>query len=282
MIVESFKRARWRDRLGHAFLITGGGESEQGALIESLLSIALCTASDHQQWPCEQCRSCQWLKDNAHPNVYELGKNGAVVSIEALRECTSLLQMTAHQSGYRIIVLYHVEQYSAYVMNALLKNLEEPPNQTVFFLTAMSERQVLPTVRSRCIHIRLPLVKRPIEHGPLKEYIFWGETLACDDETVAERVLSDIEETLYLFYYWVAEFGYYRMTQCTEYLSNPTESARYGRLSQMITQEATFIFLDEITDAIQAVRTPGVNKILLWSALMGKWRMCFAENGPNE
>ncbi len=51
----------------------------------------------------------------------------------------------------RAVLLYHVERMNEESANALLKVMEEPPEDVLFLLTADSLAGVLPTIRSRCV-----------------------------------------------------------------------------------------------------------------------------------
>ena len=63
--------------------------------------------------------------------------------------------MTAHDGGYRIVIVDPADDMNANAANALLKSLEEPPANCLFFLMAHSPGRLLPTIRSRCRILRL-------------------------------------------------------------------------------------------------------------------------------
>jgi DNA polymerase-3 subunit delta' len=59
------------------------------------------------------------------------------------------------------VVVYLPEKMNADAANRLLKSIEEPPERTLFLLVTHAPEKVLPTVASRCQHIRLVPVRRP-------------------------------------------------------------------------------------------------------------------------
>ena len=65
--------------------------------------------------------------------------------------------MTGHQSGYKIILIYPAEAMNSAAANALLKKLEEPPQNVLFILITHQAPHLLPTIRSRCQQIVMPV-----------------------------------------------------------------------------------------------------------------------------
>lgn len=98
----------------------------------------------------------------AHPSVLHLtrpenDRKGfkTVVTVEEIRRVGRFLSMTAHDGGYRVVIVDPADDMNASAANALLKNLEEPPSKVVFVLIAHAPGGLLPTIRSRCRVVRL-------------------------------------------------------------------------------------------------------------------------------
>ncbi|NCP11304.1 MAG: DNA polymerase III subunit delta', partial [Sphingomonadales bacterium] len=72
------------------------------------------------------------------------------ISIDQIRQATMVLGSTKGRSRYRAIIIDSADDLEAGGANALLKSLEEPPADTVFFLISHSSGRLLPTIRSRC------------------------------------------------------------------------------------------------------------------------------------
>lgn len=81
------------------------------------------------------------------------------------------IRQTTLQGGWRVVMLSDVDTYNAHILNALLKILEEPPEKSVFLLTA--EKSIMPTIASRCIIERLP----PLPKAVFSERVGRGEAL---------------------------------------------------------------------------------------------------------
>ena len=72
------------------------------------------------------------------------------ISVDQIRSLQSLLSVTPSMSPWRAIVIDSADDLEASAANALLKMLEEPPANTIFFLVSHAPGRLLPTIRSRC------------------------------------------------------------------------------------------------------------------------------------
>jgi DNA polymerase III subunit delta' len=103
------------------------------------------------------------IASGAHPSVLyltrpvnERGKGfRTAVTAEEVRRVGRFLSRTAHDGGFRVVIVDPADDMNRHAANALLKNLEEPPAKTVFVLVAHQPGRLLPTIRSRCQFVRL-------------------------------------------------------------------------------------------------------------------------------
>lgn len=72
------------------------------------------------------------------------------ISVDQVRSLGELLAVTPSMSPWRAIVIDAADDLEAAAANALLKMLEEPPTNTLFFLISHAPGRLLPTIRSRC------------------------------------------------------------------------------------------------------------------------------------
>ena len=82
---------------------------------------------------------------------HELARN---IKVDQIRELQPLFQNQASISDYRIVVIDAADDLERAGANAILKNLEEPPKNTIFFLVSHMPERLLPTIRSRCQMLR--------------------------------------------------------------------------------------------------------------------------------
>lgn len=106
------------------------------------------------------------VASGAHPGVLHLTrpfdeknkKFKQVITVDEIRRVGRFLSRTAHDGGYRVVIIDSADDMNTNAANALLKNLEEPPRATLFILISHSPGRLLPTIRSRCqVHRFQPL-----------------------------------------------------------------------------------------------------------------------------
>jgi DNA polymerase-3 subunit delta' len=103
----------------------------------------------------------------SHPDLLviqrevEKGKLKAGINVAVSRKAASFFGKTAGAGGWRIAIIDAVEDMNNASANAILKTLEEPPENSVFILVCNQRGRILPTIRSRCIELPLsPLPER--------------------------------------------------------------------------------------------------------------------------
>ncbi len=153
-----------RAHLPHALVLHGAKGLGKRALAQSFAHWLLCEGN--QDAACGACAACHWLEQGNHPDLMvvepgltgessddrDVGRNG--ISVAQVREACDFLQTGAHRNGLRILLLYPAEAMKPAAANALLKTLEEPPAGALLLLVSHKPAQLLPTVRSRCLHLR--------------------------------------------------------------------------------------------------------------------------------
>ncbi len=164
-MVQTLANAIRRDRLAHAFLMTGVrgvGKTTTARLIAKALN---CIGPDGQGGPtidpCSVCEPCVAIAEGRHIDVMEMdaaSHNG----IDDVRAMTDAVQYASVSARYKIYIIDEVHMMSKPAFNALLKTLEEPPPH-VKFLFATTEADKLPvTVLSRCQRFDLRRIAAPM------------------------------------------------------------------------------------------------------------------------
>lgn len=142
-----------RSRIGHAYLFSGPRGVGKTTTARLLAMAVNCEQKDPAKRPCGVCDSCQLVRSGNHPDVTELdaASNNSVEDIRDLREKVRLSSM---RGGKRVWVLDEAHMLSRAASNALLKTLEEPPDNLVFILATTEPEKLPPTILSRCQHFR--------------------------------------------------------------------------------------------------------------------------------
>lgn len=97
----------------------------------------------------------------SHPDFRRLvrteddkGKLRSVIRVDEVRALQPLFRQTPSIADWRVVIVDSADEMNPQSANALLKNLEEPPEQTLFFLISHTPGRLLPTIRSRCRTLR--------------------------------------------------------------------------------------------------------------------------------
>jgi DNA polymerase-3 subunit gamma/tau len=152
-MVQTLANAIRRDRLAHAFLMTGVrgvGKTSTARLIAKALN---CVGPDGNGGPtidpCGVCEPCVAIAEGRHIDVIEMDA-ASHTGVDDVREIIEAVRYAAVSARYKIYIIDEVHMLSRNAFNALLKTLEEPPAH-VKFLFATTEADKLPvTVLSRC------------------------------------------------------------------------------------------------------------------------------------
>jgi DNA polymerase III subunit delta' len=161
--IEQFRSAWDSRKLHHAWLLAGpkgvGKATFAMAAARRLLADAagprselpgIAVSEDHAMVKLIAAGShpdMRWLQRLPKEKGEGLARN---ISVKQIRELSELFDLSPAMSDWRVAVIDTVDELEASAANALLKMLEEPPPNTVFFLVSHAPGRLLPTIRSRC------------------------------------------------------------------------------------------------------------------------------------
>ncbi len=90
----------------------------------------------------------------SHGNLFVLtpehGSATQQIKVEQIRSLNESLALTVGDGDWRVIIIDSADEMNLNAANALLKNLEEPPEKTLFLLISHNSGKLLPTIESRC------------------------------------------------------------------------------------------------------------------------------------
>jgi len=139
------------DRVVHAYLFTGPAGTGKRTLADICARALLCRASADK--PCGECPSCKRFLSGNHPDVHRIVPEKSI-GVEAVRELIDVLSVHSYEGGRRVVLIERADKMTPQAQNALLKTLETPPGNAVFFLMTDQMTALLPTIISRCRIVR--------------------------------------------------------------------------------------------------------------------------------
>ena len=151
-IVRILKHQIESGEVSHAYLFCGTRGTGKTTTARILAKGVNCLNEDPQKRPCGVCENCKAIKDGTFMDVIEIdaASNNGVENIRELRESVKYPPAVGRKKVY---IIDEVHMLSPGAFNALLKTLEEPP-ENVMFILATTEPQKLPaTILSRCLRL---------------------------------------------------------------------------------------------------------------------------------
>ncbi|MGL9734013.1 MAG: DNA polymerase III subunit delta' [Symbiopectobacterium sp.] len=152
-LIEGYQEGRAHHAIFLHVLPGMGGES----LVYALSRRVLCQKPKGMK-SCGECHSCKLMVAGTHPDWYAISpeKGKQTLGIDAIRSVLENLYQRSQQGGAKLVWIENSEQLTEAAANALLKTLEEPPEETYFLLGCHEPTRLLATLRSRCLHLHLP------------------------------------------------------------------------------------------------------------------------------
>ncbi len=328
----------------HAILLHGARGIGKKSLGFDLAQAALCEQPAESGRACGHCTGCVLMEAGSHADFRfvlpdalaalrpghsldensdeeELGESEEVekekptkasreIRIDQVRALTDFAVVTTHRGGGRVVLLAPAEALNAPAANALLKLLEEPPEQTLFVLVSDALDELPPTIRSRCVLVRVevpttaislawlagqgvadaqaalaaaggaPLAALEVASGVLlapdqqallTELLERGDTL--DAAEIARRIPREmpVAPTLATMQRWCWDLLGYRAAGCVRY--HPTRRTAIVRLSHKASVEQLWRWADSLTRA-QASREHPLNTRLVLESILLQYRGC--------
>lgn len=213
-VLQHIRSAVEAGRVSHAYLIEGAEGSGKKTLANQFAMALLCKDPQGGQ-PCGKCDSCRVFLSGNHPDMHYLrpGEKGTLPVQYVREELVADIEILPYQSGRKIYMVEQAQCMNAQAQNALLKTIEEPPDYGVIFLLADSIQSFLPTVRSRCVLLRLlPLPEELVAEVLTKQYLIAPELAAscaafCEGAVGQALKLARSEEFAILRSQWMSRLA---------------------------------------------------------------------------
>ena len=154
-IIEILNQALESKTLPQAIILSGIRGTGK-TTIARLIAKAINCENFLKKDVCGICDNCKAVQNNNHLDVIEID-GASYTGIDNIREIIEASQYKAIMGKYRVFIVDEVHMLSKSAFNALLKNLEEPTDHTVYILATTEFHKIPETIQSRCMHCQTNL-----------------------------------------------------------------------------------------------------------------------------
>jgi len=152
VLVKILSNAIKTKNIANAYIVTGIrgiGKTTTARIIAKTINCTNLSIENSTPIPCDECKNCVSINEFNHPDVLEIDA-ASKTGVNDVREIIESAKYKAILGNYKIYIIDEVHMLSNSAFNALLKTLEEPP-ENVLFIFATTEVQKIPaTILSRC------------------------------------------------------------------------------------------------------------------------------------
>ena len=142
-----------RRALPHAMIISGPGDRIGAARFAA--AAMECTATEGR--PCGVCPQCRKVAQDIHPDViWARDTQHRELQVDAIRDLRRDLYIRPNDGERKVVIFADCDQLNERDQNVLLKIVEEGPPYAAFLFCTELAGSLLPTIRSRCVELKLP------------------------------------------------------------------------------------------------------------------------------
>lgn len=166
-MIEYIKNAVNQKKVSHAYILNGEKGSGKKMLAKLFAYTLQCEAGGTE--PCYECHACRQAVSGNHPDIVFVSheKPNSISVDEIRRQVNEDIQVKPYSGPYKVYIIDEADLMTTQAQNAILKTMEEPPEYAVIFLLSENAEQLLPTIRSRCVMLKV----RNIKDALVKQYL---------------------------------------------------------------------------------------------------------------
>ncbi len=135
-------------KISHAYLFTGPRGTGKTSTAR-ILAKSLNCKNGPTVHPCGECASCKDITNSVPIDVIEIDA-ASNRKVEDAQNILEKVQYVPVNGKFKIYIIDEVHMLTNHAFNALLKTLEEPPENVIFILATTEVHKVLDTIKSRC------------------------------------------------------------------------------------------------------------------------------------
>lgn len=153
------------DKVGHAYLFCGTRGTGKTTIARLLAKGVNCLHENAEARPCGSCAHCQAISEGTFVDVIEMdaASNRGITDVREIKESVKYPPAVGRKKVY---IIDEVHMLTTPAFNALLKTLEEPPENIIFILATTDPEQLPQTILSRCQRMDF----KRLSHAMLADY----------------------------------------------------------------------------------------------------------------
>ncbi len=150
--------------VAHSYIFEGIEGVGKKMVAQEVAKYLLC---EGEEKPCGHCKACQLIDAHNHPDIVYIDKDTKITKVETIRERVVKEMDIKPLGAYKIIIVNEADTITPQGQNAMLKTIEEPPAYGIILLLTQNIGKLLPTIESRCIHIKF----NPLNREQISKYL---------------------------------------------------------------------------------------------------------------
>jgi DNA polymerase-3 subunit gamma/tau len=182
-VVTALTNALTRNRLHHAYLLTGTRGVGKTTIARIFAKSLNCITNGVTAEPCGTCAACADIDAGRFVDLLELDA-ASNTGIDNMREVLDNARYMPTVGRYKVYLIDEVHMLSRAAFNSMLKTLEEPPEHVKFVLATTDPQKIPVTVLSRCLQFNLKQLA-PARIIEVLTPILGAEGVAFDDAALA-------------------------------------------------------------------------------------------------
>ena len=180
-VTQTLKNAVMTHKISHAYLFSGPRGTGKTS-VAKIFAKAINCLHPHDGEPCNECEICRAINEGRLSDVIEIdaaSNNG----VEEIRDIRDKAKYAPTEAKYKVYIIDEVHMLSKGAFNALLKTLEEPPQNVIFILATTEPHKIPATIISRTQRFEF---RRITEHDIVQHLamILQKEDVAYDDDAL--------------------------------------------------------------------------------------------------
>lgn len=188
-IIKYFENAMENNMLHHCYLVHGKRGIGKKTLAKELAKLILCG-----NWDCG-CRTCTNIEAGNHPDVSFFYSEDKIVKLETVDEFKKAAIYSPLEGSKKIVVLGGVDRLNSQGANKILTLIEEPPPYLTIILLCENITNVIRTIRSRAVPIKV----KGLSRDEIERFLVANHEVGqADAKLIANFSEGSIGEALYL------------------------------------------------------------------------------------